>query len=244
MFLKIIHILLMGILFVFSPVLFAKGPKVPYSHPGITANDRSQENKVRMVSVEDIEKSLEGYPPMTVGFDIDDTVLVSSQCFYYGKNKWSPDSYAYLRNQAFWDYVADGCDLSSIPKESAEKLIAMHLKRGDQIIFLTGRTPHSGYDGKDLDKLALILQSTFHIPNMKPILYSRATVIEPYKYDKTPYIKDVDIKLYYGDSDSDILAAKEAGIRGIRVIRSSVSTNRPLPLNGGYGEEVVKDSWY
>jgi acid phosphatase (class B) len=39
---------------------------------------------IHWVSVDQIEKSLEGKPPMTVGFDIDDTVLFSSPCFFYG----------------------------------------------------------------------------------------------------------------------------------------------------------------
>lgn len=222
----------------------AKGPKLEYTHVGITANDQKQANKVNLVSIEDIKKSLKDHEPMTVGFDIDDTVLVSSQCFYYGKNKWSPDSYAYLKNQDFWNYVADGCDLSSIPKDSAKALIKMHIERGDQIIFLTARTPHEDHNPKKIDKLGKILEKTFNIPNMKPIIYSRDTVKEGFKYDKTSFIKDAKIKLYYGDSDADILAAKEAKIRGIRVIRPSVSTNRPLPLNGGYGEEVVQESWH
>ena len=68
----------------------AKGPKVPYTHPGMTENDRTHESEVNWVSVADIEKSLQGKRKMTVGFDIDDTALVSSQCFYYGKNKYSP----------------------------------------------------------------------------------------------------------------------------------------------------------
>ncbi|SUO93908.1 acid phosphatase AphA [Suttonella ornithocola] len=222
----------------------AKGPKVPYDHPGMTENDQAHEAEVNWVSVDDIKKSLEGKAPTKVGLDIDDTALVSSQCFYYGKNKWSPDSHDYLHNQDFWDYVADDCDLSSIPKESTKKLIEMHQNRGDQIIFITGRTPSRNYDGKSLDGLGKILEKTFNIKNMQPVIYTRDIVKEPFKYDKSPYIKQEGITIFYGDSDSDIHAAREVGARGIRVIRPAVSTNKPLPLNGGYGEEVVRDSWY
>ena len=45
----------------------------------------------------------------------------------------------------------------------------------------------------------------------------------------------------YGDSDDDILAAREVGIRGIRVQRAYNSTN-PQKMNGGYGEEVLINS--
>ena len=194
----------------------AKGPKVPYDHKGVTAADIVKSPDVRWVTVDEIRESIKDMPPMTVSFDIDDTVLVSSQCFYYGRNKWSPNGYEYLHNQKFWDYVADGCDLSSAKK----------------------------YKDGTMDQLAKILERTFGVKNMKPISYTRDTPVAPYKYDKTAYIVKAQSKIHYGDSNDDVLAAREAGIRGIRVIRSAVSTNRPLPVNGGYGEEVVVDSSY
>lgn len=225
------------------PVL-AKGPKVDYTHEGITAIDMAHTDKVTWVSVEQIRESIKDMPPMTVSFDIDDTALVSSQCFYYGKNTFSPDSFEYLKNQAFWNYVADGCDTHSIPKESAAKLIEMHQARGDQVIFITGRTGHQNNDPTRLDILGRILERTFNINNMQPVNYTKDTPVEPYLYDKTYYIVKHNSQIHYGDSNDDILAAREAKIRGIRVIRPQVSTNRPLPINGGYGEEVLIDSSY
>ncbi|QMT30379.1 acid phosphatase AphA [Alysiella filiformis] len=222
----------------------AKGPKVDYTHAGVTAIDMKNANKVKWLTVEQIRDSLKNTPPMTVTFDIDDTVLVSSQCFYYGKNTFSPDSYDYLHNQAFWNFVADGCDRMSIPKESAKKLIDMHQARGDQVIFITGRTGHANNDPSRLDVLGTILERTFKVKNMQPINYTNDTPVEPYKYDKTHYIVKHKSQLHYGDSNDDVLAAREAGIRGIRVMRPPVSTNRPLPINGGYGEEVLVDSSY
>lgn len=61
---------------------------------------------------------------------------------------------------------------------------------------------------------------------------------------KTPYIKAENIKVYYGDSDGDITAARDAGAVGIRVMRPANSTNRPIAKNGIYGEEVVVNSQY
>ncbi|MFZ7175131.1 acid phosphatase AphA [[Pasteurella] aerogenes] len=222
----------------------AKGPKIPYSHQGVTAIDDNYKNEVKWVSVEDIEEQLKGKPPMTVSFDVDDTTLVSSQCFYYGKKTFSPNSFDYLHNQAYWNFVADGCDKYSIPKESAKRIIDMHQARGDQVIFITGRTPHENHKADQIDQLGRILEQAFQIKNMQPVNYTKDTPVEPYKYDKTKYIVEHKVAIHYGDSNDDILAAREAGIRGIRVIRSAVSTNRPLPLNGGYGEEVVVDSSY
>ncbi|MGP1577558.1 MAG: acid phosphatase AphA [Treponema sp.] len=225
---------------------FAKGPKVPYTHDGATtwelAGPTAVSKPIKWVSVEDIRKSIEKLPPMVVSFDIDDTVLVSSAIFYYGKNKYSPDSFDYLKNQEFWDFASNAADLYSIPKESARALIDMHQKRGDQIIFITGRTGPKGYAWKELDPCAKILRDTFSIKNMKPIYYRDQKYKEQTKYDKAYHIIRQHSQLHYGDSDDDILAAREAGIRGIRVLRSEVSTNLPMPVNGGYGEEVLIDS--
>lgn len=222
----------------------AKGPKLEYTNPGITAIDHKNEDKVKWITVEQIREQLKNKAPITVSFDIDDTVLISSQCFYYGKHTFSPDSNDYLFNQAYWNFVADGCDKYSIPKESAKRLIDMHQARGDQVIFITGRTPHINHKADQIDQLGRILEDAFQIKNMQPINYTKDTPVAPYKYDKTKYIVDHKVSIHYGDSNDDILAAREAGVRGIRVIRSATSTNRPLPVNGGYGEEVLVDSSY
>lgn len=217
----------------------AHGPKVDYTHQGVTAIDMKNTNKVRWVTVEQIRDSLKNTPPITVSFDVDDTVLVSSQCFYYGRNTFSPNSYEYLKNQAFWNYVADGCDRSSIPKESAAALIKMHQERGDQVVFITGRTGHINNDPTRLDVLGTILERTFDVKNMRPVNYTQDTPVAPYLYDKTYYIVKNKSQIHYGDSNDDVLAAREAGIRAIRVIRTPVSTNRPLPINGGDRKSVV-----
>ena len=222
----------------------AKGPKVEYTQAGVTAVDYQNEAQVKWVSAESIEQELKGKAPITVSFDIDDTTLVSSQCFYYGQQTFSPGSFDYLHDQAYWNFVADGCDKYSIPKESAKKLIDMHQARGDQVIFITGRTPHIAHKADQIDQLGRIIERAFNIKNMQPINYTFDKPQAPYKYDKTRFIVEKKVSIHYGDSNDDVLAAREAGIRGIRVMRAAVSTNRPLPINGGYGEEVVKDSSY
>jgi len=50
--------------------------------------------------------------------------------------------------------------------------------------------------------------------------------------------------VFYGDSDNDISAARDVGARGIRVLRASNSTYRPLPMAGAFGEEVIVNSEY
>lgn len=236
---------LLLVLSALSTAALATGPKVPYTHQGFKSTDEIQV-AVHFVSVEDIEKSLEGQGPINVSFDIDDTLLHSSGYFRYGMDYFQiPNDpkgpVSYLFNQDFWDYVAEMGDEHSIPKKSAQDLINMHLKRGDHIFFITGRTKHSKQENYTSTKLSKTLQRFFSLPNEVFVNYTADTPVEPYKYDKSFYMKKHNVSLHYGDSDDDILAARELGIRGIRVQRPYNSTN-PQKLNGGYGEEVLINS--
>lgn len=224
---------------------FAAGPKVPYTHAGFKTTDNVQV-AVNFVSIDQIKKSLEGVPPMTVSFDIDDTLVFSSQYFQYGftygpELGWGNNPGEVLHSQKFWDYVAEQADKHSIPKQSAIDIIKMHLERGDKIAFITGRTGHSGVKNGVITPTSIALQKSLKLPEPIPIWYTSDTPTGGFLYDKSFYIKKVHSKLHYGDSDDDILAARELGIRGIRVQRSYSSTNRQK-LNGGYGEEVVINS--
>ncbi|EXI62773.1 acid phosphatase [Mannheimia granulomatis] len=216
-------------------------PKEPYTQAGFdTRSVEKQQAPIHWVSVEQIKASLEGKPPMNVSFDIDDTVLASSGCFYYGKQKYSPEDHSYLKKQEFWDEINAGCDKYSIPKEAARALIDMHQARGDQIFFITGRTA-----GKD-DQVTPLLEKTFNIKQMHPVNFMGGHGVDQLKttYNKTAGILKNKVQLHYGDSDDDILAAKEAGIRGIRLLRATNSTYLPFPQAGGYGEEVLINSSY
>lgn len=213
-------------------------PKVPYTQAGFNVRQaEEQQAPIHWVSIEQIKASLEGQPPMNVSFDIDDTVLASSGCFFYGKQKYSPDNFDYLKNQDFWDEINAGCDRYSIPKYSAKALIEMHQERGDQVFFITGRTA-----GKE-DGVTPIIEKNLGVKNMQPVNFSGGQKHD-YQYGKTTYIVKHNVKLHYGDSDDDILAAREAGIRGIRVLRAANSTYEPFPQAGGYGEEVLINSSY
>ncbi|CAG9001106.1 MAG: Class B acid phosphatase [Candidatus Celerinatantimonas neptuna] len=206
--------------------------------PGLSSVDMiriSQVPSLNWVSVADIAKELKGKPPMAVGFDVDDTVLFSSPGFYHGQQVFSPGGYSYLKNQKFWNDLNCHWDAFSMPKEIAKKLIAMHQKRGDDIYFITART----YSKCEIT--TQYLKKIFHIKHMNPVIFtgSKKGVLT-----KVPYIKAHDIKIYYGDSDSDILAARKAGAEGIRIIRAANSSYKPVPKNGDLGEQVVRDSQY
>ena len=224
---------------------FAAGPKVPYTHEGFYSTEKTQK-AVHFVSVDQIKESLKGQGPINVSFDIDDTLLHSSGYFRYGQDYFqipgdSRGKISYLYNQKFWDYVAEMGDEHSIPKQSAADLIKMHLERGDKVFFITGRTKHSKDKNYTSTKLSKTLQRFFNLPEEVYVEYTADTPTGGYKYDKSFYIKKHNVSIHYGDSDDDILAARELGIRGIRVQRAYNSTN-PQKMNGGYGEEVLINS--
>ena len=209
----------------------------PYTNPGTNAREMLVEQPIHWISVDQLKKELEGKAPINVSFDIDDTVLFSSPCFYHGQQKYSPGKHDYLKNQDFWNEVNAGCDQYSIPKQIAVDLINMHQARGDQIYFITGRT------AGDKDGVTPVLQKAFNIKDMHPVEFMGGRELST-KYNKTPGIIKHKASIHYGDSDDDILAAKEAGIRGIRLMRAANSTYQPMPTLGGYDEEVLINSSY
>lgn len=213
-------------------------PKLPGTETGFSSIQIMQQGEpaqLHWVSVEEIEKSLEGKAPMTVGFDIDDTVLFSSPGFYRGQQVFSPNGYSYLKSQKFWDKMNCEWEKFSLPKEIGKKLITMHQKRGDDIYFITGRT------GSECEISTQYLKDSFGINNMHKVIFAGSSKTE---YTKTKHIKAHNIKMYYGDSDGDIISARNAGAEGIRIMRNASSSYKPVPQNGIYGEKIVKDSQY
>lgn len=206
-------------------------------YPGTDVAKLAEQAPIHWVSVAQIENSLLGHPPMAVGFDIDDTVLFSSPGFWRGQKTYSPDSQDYLKKPEFWEKMNNGWDAFSIPKEVARSLIAMHVKRGDSIYFVTGRSQTK------TETVSKTLQDYFLIPgaSMNPVIFAGDN---PGQNSKNQWLKEKNIRVFYGDSDNDITAAREVGARAIRVLRASNSTYRPLPQVGTFNEEVIVNSEY
>ena len=219
------------------PALAGQAATVQPIPAGVTTVTLAQQAPIHWVSVEQIAKSLDGLPPMAVGFDIDDTVLFSSPGFWRGQKTFSPGSEDYLKNPQFWEKMNNGWDEFSMPKEVARQLIAMHVKRGDSIWFVTGRSQTK------TETVSKTLQDDFLIPaaNMNPVIFAGD---KPGQNTKTQWLQTKQIKVFYGDSDNDITAAREAGARGIRVLRAANSSYKPLPMAGALGEEVIVNSEY
>ena len=225
------------LLFTLNHAAIALASSPSQLNPGTNVARLAEQAPVHWVSVAQIENSLLGRQPFAVGFDIDDTVLFSSPGFWRGKKTYSPDSEAYLKNPEFWEKMNNGWDEFSIPKEVARALIAMHVKRGDSIYFVTGRSQTK------TETVSKTLQDDFQIPatSMNPVIFAGD---KEGQNTKTQWLEKKNIKVFYGDSDNDITAAHDVGARGIRVLRASNSTYRPLPMAGKFGEEVIVNSEY
>ncbi|MDE9541072.1 acid phosphatase AphA [Xenorhabdus bovienii] len=185
------------------------------------------------ITVLQLQHKLKSSPPISVGFDIDDTVLFSSPAFYYADREFSSKNHTKIYNQAYWDKINCGLDAFSIPKNIARKLIDMHQSRGDTIYFITGRT------GSKCDFLDKYLQQTFAITHFNKVIFVGSSKTH---YMKSDIIAQKNIKIFYGDSDIDIISARLAYAEGIRILRSANSTYKPFPKIGKYGESVLRDS--
>jgi acid phosphatase (class B) len=201
----------------------------------LSCSPTAEEEHIRWVTFEDITKSLLNHPSMNVGFDVDDTLLFSSPAYYYGQQKYSPGNNDYLSDPEFHKELNNGLDRFSLPKEIARKLVAFHKARGDNIFFITGRDP------TETETVTELLAKTFDLDNPNPVIYCGAN---PGKNKKIAPLQENNIQIYYGDSDSDILAGQAVSIRAIRIIRADNTTHKPLPEIGKFGEEVLIDSHY
>ncbi|NCB39367.1 MAG: class B acid phosphatase [Erysipelotrichia bacterium] len=185
-------------------------------------------------TVDEIEASLPA-EPVTVGFDVDDTVLFSSPGFYYafsntdGPNKTNKYGPKPLSSDLFWKDMSCDFDRFSMPKSSAREVIEMHKKRGDKIYFITARPPVKG------EILTRELHREFKLEGQPSAVFSGKT-------SKAVFIKKYGLSLFYGDSDSDISEAHDAGIRAIRFLRSPISTNKSKYNPGKHGEIVLQNS--
>lgn len=194
-------------------------------------------SKLNWISFKQLKASLKK-APMSVGFDVDDTVLFSSPGFMYRENNIDGPNYTnkygktvkqQRKSKQFWKDMNFYFDQFSMPKKIAYKLIAMHKKRGDKIYFITARPPSKK------ERLSLILSKHFKLNHKKLLYFSN-------RKSKSPFIKKLKIKLFYGDSDLDIKSAEQENIRSIRILRSPLSNYKRHLSLGKFNEEILKNS--
>ena len=199
---------------------------------------------VRTITLDDLARSLPK-EPITVVFDVDDTVLFSSPGFQWGARTYGaniisagvsvreedlPAPEQRRQYREFWTKMNNELDQFSVKKWIAAELIALHKSRGDRIYFVTKRI----FTGSE--HLTETLRREFDLPaDSPPVIF---TSREP----KLAAFRQIKAQLSYGDSDSDIRDSIQAGARPIRVLRSPGSVNHEPTQNGGFGEEVLRNS--
>ena len=191
------------------------------------------EDNLKYIQVEELFDAISIKFPnkINVGFDVCDTILftVSGIQNYIDKNcngNWD----LCMKTEEFWEeYNGRALQYSLIIPE-AVKLINFHQKRGDKIFFITARKKTSG------EKLSETLQDKLNIrvtPNN--IFFTDGT-------SKAEYIKNNEIKIFYGDADSDVLGAIQANAMPVRIQRSHINPYAQAPdYNiGQLGEIIIK----
>lgn len=192
----------------------------------------------RWITVKDLEASLPK-APMDVGFDIDDTLIFPSAGFQAvlrgtaGSSAPSPygaNRRAVVANPKTWNDLHHQHDAYALPKVIGHELLALHKQRGDRIHLITARA------GIEAAPLEARMRKMFDTEFTGPIVFTALK-------SKTEAIRARKLAIYYGDSDTDIEYVKEAGIRGVRVLRASNAIDYDrVPCFGKFGEEVLIDS--
>ena len=149
---------------------------------------------------------------LNVGFDIDDTILFSRDVFQsIPKNKRHPIDYRWVNKQD---------EKLSIFIDPTVDLVKYFAKNGHNLFFITSRSGENGetlanFLSKGLELRVIKNENLFFCPSEK---------IDGIKYT-TKHLKmiSLDLDLYYGDADSDIIAALKADVHPIRIVRHKKS---------------------
>ena len=152
---------------------------------------------------------------LNVGFDIDDTVLFSKDVFLnIPANKRNPIDYGWVNKQD---------ERMSLFIEPTVKLINYFINNGHNIYFITAR---SGENGKFLAKL-LAKNFNIKITKNKNLFFCPKKMINGKRFTtKHHTMEKLDLDLYYGDADSDMVAALKAGVRPVRIVRHDKSVSQ------------------
>lgn len=157
-----------------------------------------------------------------VGFDIDDTLLFSTPSFERGFNA---DVEPFSKQ--FWSVVNSNDAEVSCIKPKVYKMVQEYQSQGVEVYAITAREPHNGQNLKNF------LEKSYNIP-------SDHVFFEP--DSKTDRLKNLELDIYFGDSDSDISDAQEANIPAVRIQRSKKSNYEKKYNPGKHGETIIEST--
>ena len=149
---------------------------------------------------------------LNVGFDIDDTVLFSRDVFLN-----LPED---KRNPVDWGWINSNDKNYSLLMTPTVDLIHFFHKNGHNIFFITARSKPKGKNLANFltDKLM------FPVEVNKNLFFSPRETIKGTRYTtKQRTMKRLRLDLFYGDADTDMIAALKAGVHPVRVVRHKAS---------------------
>jgi len=158
---------------------------------------------------------------LRVGFDLDDTLLFSTPAFKKGFDsnfeRFSPE---------FWKVVNSSDREVSKIKESVFRILKDYQKKGAEIFIITSRKKYG------VEPLLKFIKEKFNVP--------RSHVY--FTHEKADVLAKLGIDIYFGDSDTDISAALDAGCKPVRILRNPESSYKSNYNPGIYGEKIIKNS--
>lgn len=153
---------------------------------------------------------------LKVGFDIDDTILFSRDNFLKAPHMSDdPDNVDF-------GWVNQHDSLYSVVIKPIADLITFYRSQGHEIYFITARPGMNGeYVGRHLTRelgfpVELGKNLFFSAKKKDPLSGHRFTT-------KHETISMLGLHIFYGDSDTDMVAASIAGVRAVRVVRDQRS---------------------
>ena len=149
---------------------------------------------------------------LNVGFDIDDTVLFSRDVFLN-----LPED---KRNPTDWGWINSHDKDYSLLMTPTIDLIHFFHKNGHNIFFITARSKPKGKNLANFltDKLM------FPVEVNKNLFFSPREPIKGTRYTtKQRTMKRLRLDIFYGDADTDMIAALKAGVHPVRVVRHKAS---------------------
>ena len=145
---------------------------------------------------------------LRVGFDVDDTILFSRDVFLN-----LPDD---KQNPTDWSWINAHDEDFSLIMEPTVELVHFFHDNGHKVFFITARP---GPNGDILAKF-LTEELMFPIKVNKNLFFSPKEKINGVRYTtKQRIIKRLRLDLFYGDADSDMIAALKAGVHPVRIVR-------------------------
>jgi acid phosphatase class B len=149
---------------------------------------------------------------LKIGFDIDDTTLYSERAFVVAPNTESG------RTDYSWINTHD--KEYSLLIDPVITLINYFRAHGHKVFFITARPNVNG------DSLAAFLTKNlnFNVQVDSNLFFSPKEHVNGFKYTtKHRVMEQLGIDIFYGDSDTDIIAAVKADVHPVRIVRSDAS---------------------